>query len=220
MIQRFIFTALKQGVQAITDNPDLLEIVFENYELAEAEVKSIKTHWIANPPGVRHGFARSDDQFPLFALVLVNEHEAETVIGDDGGMIEERDDPDFGADIRTSFWEHNYRIMTYTDHPDVTQYYYEVAKSIILEARLDDVGIYDLSLSGGDVMPDPNYIPAHLFVRNLDVKVDREFRRIVHDSRLGKAFCVRGIHVDRRGSPSDPGAVKTLVVPYAEEEDA
>jgi hypothetical protein len=219
MIQRFLFSALKQGVEAITADLVLLEHIFENYELAENEVESIKTLWSAKPPTVRHGFARPDDEFPLFALVLVDEHESETVMGDDGGIVEDPEDPLFGADIKTSFWEHNYNIMVYSDHPDATLYWYEVAKSIMLEAGFYDFGIYDLMLSGGDILPDPEYIPSHLFVRRLSLKASREFKRIVHTSRLGKAFKVSGIHIDRSGSPSDPGPVKTLLVPYAEGED-
>lgn len=219
MIQRFIFKALKDGVDAITEDLILLEHIFENYELAEDEIDSIKTLWAAKPPTVRHGFARSDDEMPLFALVLVSESEIDTVLGDDGGIVEDEDDPLYGADIKTSFWQHNYDIMIYSDHPDATLYWYEVAKSIMLEAGFYDVGIYDMMLSGGDILPDPDYIPSHLFVRRLNVKASREFKRIIHTSRLGKAFRVCGIHIDRSGSPSDPGPVKTLLVPYAEGDD-
>lgn len=219
MIQRFIFSAIRDGINAITADPVILEQIFENYELDEDEVESIKTLWSSKPPIVRHGFARSDDEFPLFALVLVNEREVDTVLGDDGGIVEDPEDPLYGADIKTSFWEHNYDILVYSEHPDATLYWYEVVKSIMLEAGFYDVGIYDLMLSGGDIMPDPEYIPGHLFVRRLNLKASREFKRIVHTSRLGKAFQVSGIHIDRSGSPRDPGPVKTLLVPYAEGED-
>jgi hypothetical protein len=101
MIQRFIFSALRQGVNAITEDLTLLEQVFENYELAEGEIESIKTNWSAKPPTARHGYARPDDEFPLFSLVLTEEREVETVIGDDGGIVEDPDDPLFGADIKT-----------------------------------------------------------------------------------------------------------------------
>jgi hypothetical protein len=218
MIQRFLFSALKQGIDAITEDVTLLEAIFENYELAEGEVESMKTLWANKPPIVRHNFARPDDSFPLFALVLVDERETDTVLADDGGIVEEEDDPLFGADIKTSFWSHNYQVLIYTDHPDATLYWYEVAKSILLEAQLHNFGIYDLMLSGGDVMPDPDYIPSHLFVRRLTIKASREFQRVVHSSRLGKAFKVTGIHVDKSGALGDPG-VKTLVVPYVEGED-
>ena len=219
MIQRFIFEAMRQSINGITADLTLLDYVFENYELNESEVESIKTLWEAKPPTIRHGFARSDDEFPLYALILVNEREVDTVLSDDGGIVEDENDPNFGADIKTSFWEHNYDILVYTEHPDATLYWYEVAKSIMLAARFYDVGIYDLSLSGGDIMPDPEYLPAHLFVRRLNIKASREFQRIDHASRLDKAYRVSGIHIGRRGSPRDPGPVKTLLVPYSEGDD-
>lgn len=219
MIQRFLFAALRQGIEAITADPVLLEAIFENYELAEEEVASIKELWAREPPNVRHNFARPEDTFPLWALVLADEREVTTILGDDAGIVEEEDDPLFGADVKSSFWSHHYEILIYTKHVDATLYWYEVAKSILLEAQLHNFGIYDLMLSGADVMPDPKYIPTHLFVRRLAVKANREFRRIIHASRIGKAFKVRGIHVDKSGSLTDPGAVKTLVTPYVEGDD-
>lgn len=219
MIQRYLFSALKQGIDAITEDPSLLEPIFENYELAEGEIDSIKTLWTAKPPTVRHNFARPDDTFPLFALVLTDEREVDTVLADDAGMVEEEDDPLYGADVKTSFWAHNYQVLVYTDHPDATLYWYEVAKTIFLEAQLHNFGIYDFMLSGADVMPDPDYIPSHLFVRRLTLKANREFRRVLASTRLGKAFKVRGIHVDKSGSLGDPGPVKTLVVPFTEGDD-
>lgn len=218
MIQRFLFAALKQGVDAITEDVTLLEAIFENYELVEGEVEAIKTLWTTDPPHVRHGYARSDDEFPLFALVLADEQEIEAVLADDGGLVEDEDDPLHGADIRVSFWSHRYQIMVVTEHPDASLYWYEVAKSIILEAELHQFGIYDLILSGGDVALDPKFAPIHAFVRALTVKASREFQRVIHSTRLRKAFRVRGISVDKSGALGDPG-VRTQVVPYTEGDD-
>ena len=149
---------------------------------------------------------------PVWAIVLENENEAVTWIGDESGMIEDTSDPNFGADIEGSVWEHRYGIWCYTEHPDVTAYYYEVMKSILVAAHqyFIEQEILNMNLSGMDLAPDPKYVPEHLFARRMVFTCQREFR-VLQTDPAGKAFKVSGIHVDSAGSPSDVGGVKTLV---------
>lgn len=217
MIQRILFSVLKQGVDAILENPQLIDDIFVDAELSETELEAIKTLWAAKPPTVKHQYAHTDDDFPIYALILQNEEEAELFLADDGGMIEVVDDPLYGADIKVSNWNHTYQVWVYTEHPDHTVYNYEIAKSIFINANLAQYGLFRLHFSGGDMPIDPRFEPAHAIVRHFTIKASREFRRIDRDSRLGKAFRVEGIHIDKSGSSSDVGGVKTLVTPYAEE---
>jgi len=165
---------------------------------------------------VHHGYARQDHDFPLYAIVLADEHEDEHFIGDDAGMVTDTDDPNFGADCLSVIWEHNYQVLCYAEHPDVTTYIYEVAKSVIFtgEEELAGAGVIHLHSSGMDLAPDPRYIPEHLFVRQLNLQIKREFLRVVRSSRLGKAFKVSGIHVDKSGSPSEV-TVNTNITTYS-----
>lgn len=214
MIQRFLYTTLTAGLETIQNDLTLLDELFrEFYELSREESEAIKTAFQTKPPGVIHGYARSETDFPVYSIVLQNEAESEHFVGDDAGMIDDTDDPDFGADCKSTIWEHHYQILCYTEHPDLTLYYYEIAKAILLTANLPSYGLHLVHLSGADLMPDPKYLPEHLFVRVLMFQASREFMHIDRDSKLGKAFRVRGIHVDEAGSPSDVGGVKTLVDP-------
>ena len=222
MIQRFLYTTLKDGLEKVKNDPSILEDIFEElWRLAPSEVEGIKTAFAAKFPGVIHGYARSDTNFPVFSIVLGNEGEDQHYMGDDAGMIDDTDDPNFGADCLSAIWKHTYQILCYTEHPDLTLYYYEIAKAIFLTANLNSLDLFQVHISGMDLMPDPRYIPEHLFVRQMSFECNREFMRIDKNSKLGKAFKVAGIHVDKSGSPSDVGAVKTLVVPVGilEEDD-
>lgn len=215
MIQRFLYDTLKAGIEEILKEMSILDDIFRvNYCLERDEVESIKTAFETNPPNVIHHYARSESEFPLYSIVLESENESEHYIGDDAGMIDEPDDPLFGADRIASIFTHDYSILTYTEHPDLTLYYYEIAKAILLVAPLKSQGLFNTHISGMDLMPDPRYIPDHLFVRKMSFQADREFERIDKDSKLGKAFRVEGIHVDSSGSPNSVGGAKTLVTPY------
>lgn len=216
MIQRLLYTTLKDGLEAIQNDLTILDDLFiQLYELERSEVEAIKTAFQTKPPGVIHGYARTDTDFPVFSIVLQSEQEDEHYMGDDAGMIDDTDDPDFGADRISTIWNHNYNILCYTEHPDLTLYYYEIAKAIFMTADLNSLDLFNAHVSGMDLMPDPRYIPEHLFARQLAFTASREFERIDSASKLGKAFRVRGIHVDESGSPSDVGGVKTLVDPIS-----
>ena len=214
MIQRLLYTAMIRGLEAIKADPTILDDLFlENYELTQTEVDGIKVFFAAKPPTVVHGYARSDQEPPLYSIILAAEREADAVIGDEAGIEEDAMDPDFGADQYTALWEHTFHLMCLAEHPDVCTYLYEVAKAIILLAKPTFIpfGVYGLTLSGQDLAPDPRYVPEHFFVRQLVISCRAELLTTAKSTALSKAFKVAGIHIDKSGSPSDVGGVKTLV---------
>jgi len=222
MIQRFIYTAIKEGLQQVADDPTLLDDLFGgNLGLEASEIAAIKTMFAAKPPAVHHGYARQDYEFPLYSIILASEGEIEHFLGNDAAPVFDEEDPDYGTDIQTSIYKHAYHILCYAEHPDVVTYIYEFAKAVFLAQGdyFDSVGLFEVNISGMDLAPDPRYVPENLFVRQIMFECQREFCRVDRDSKLGKAFKVRGIHVDKSGSPSDVGGVQTLVTPYSANEE-
>jgi len=223
MIQRIIYDVLTQAIELVNQQPEILEDLFEeNYSLTRAEVDGIKQFFREQTPRVIHGWARSDSEFPLYSIVLQREGETDTVLGDDAGTVDTPGDPDFGADCYTALWEHTYDVMCFAEHPDSVQYMYEVAKAAFYATAQGFIseGIFDLHLSGGDVGPDPRYVPEHLFLRRLTLTCQREFLRTDKRSKFAKAFRVAGIHVVREGAPGEElGGVTGKVTPYIEGAD-
>lgn len=224
MIQRYLFTAIKTGLDAVVADPTILDTIFqEQYALSDTEMDAIKTKFAADPPNVKHGFARSDDVFPLVAIILVDDAEGEVVLADDFGMIgdeeEDEDDENYGAEVLGSLWSASFQFLCYAEHSDVVLYLYELVKDILFTALpyFQTVGIHKLGISGADLMLDPRYVPAHLFGRRVTFRCRYEFSHLDKGSKLGKAFAVAGIHIDSSGSPrTDVGDVKTLVGTYQE----
>lgn len=213
MIERLLKTALSVGIDSIVADPTILDTIFgeKGYELSNTEIDSIKTVFAAKTPNVIHQYPRKDSEFPLYAIVLGVEAQGDHYLGDVAGQIEDDDDPDFGSDVLSAIWTHKYNVLVCTDHPDVTLYYYQIAKSMLMASSLPNEGLFEMHLSGADLAPDPKYIPEHLFIRILTFGCSSEFVRVDLGSRLGKAFRVAGIHIDKNGSPGDVGGVKTLV---------
>jgi len=217
MIQRTLYKALTAGLEYFQANPDAFDTLFgDNFGLSTVEIEAIKKFFVDKPPKVIHGYARTDQTPPLFSIVLSDERETDKVLGDDAGMISDEEDPDFGSDQYAALWSHTYQILCIAEHPEATQYIYEVAKSIILEAKPTFLpeGIYGIQVSGAELLPDPRFFPEHWFVRQLTLNCQRELLTVRKGTGAGKAWKVTGIHIDSAGSPSDVGGVKTLVKPY------
>jgi hypothetical protein len=220
MIQRYIYGVLTSGVEMLANDNTLLRDLFQDdFVLETTEVESIIEYFNEKSLSVINGYARKNTSFPAVAIILGDEGEITNVIGDGAGMIMDVSDPLYGADVDTAIWEHTYYLMIYTEHPDVTAYYYEMVKYILLAGltTLSNQGLFEFSFSGTELAPDPRYIPEHLFGRQLIFKCQREFQRVDRESKLAKAFQVSGIHLDRSGSPRDVGEVETLVTVMSED---
>lgn len=208
MIERLIYTALKDGISDLEADPDRLELIFkEYYGLSDTEVAKIKEYFIANPPNVIHNYARENNEFPLYAIILQNENETVKVLNDFGGMVD-LDDARFmgdaslaGADFSGSIFSYSYDIITYAKLPDVALYYYYLAKYFMIKERpfFVENSLFDLNLGGSDLAPDPRYMPAFLFARTLRFSCQREMNVIGDPVVRGDK--VDGVHI-RGGAPT------------------
>lgn len=221
MINRYLHTLLTAGVDHIQEDLTVLDELFQNnFLLSDEELNTIKTYFTAHPINVVNGYPRSDSKFPLVAITLGSDAESDTFLNDDAGFIDDEESPYFGMDIKTAIYEYNYQLLIYTEHPDITAYYYEIIKSILL-ANLDylvEQDCFGFSISGAELAPDPRYIPEHLFVRQITFTCKSEFQRTDKESRWLRAFKVTGIHVDKEASNWDIGNVEANVTPFQEDE--
>lgn len=208
MIHKKIYTTIEDGIDTITRNPDIINIIFERqYGLTKGEVSKIREYWAASPPTVKHGFASAEPKFPMYSIVLGDEHETEHFLANDAGFVEDGEYK--GADTESVIWDLTYQLMTWAEHPDVTAWYYEILKEIIVAAvpTYNEEGIFTVTLRGNDLQPDPRYIPEHLFVRQLTFNCQREFIRINTDSLFTKFNKVGGLYVNSETDPVDVAEV-------------
>lgn len=224
MLERYVFQAITDGIAFLKANPDELLKFFEEEALLEkAEAEQIKDYFVANPPTVIHGYARADSKFPIYAITLSSEAQAEGFIGDEGAFIDDPEDKDFGTDEWAAIWSYSIGVICYTQHPDVTLYYYHLLKHFLIAAEplFKNTGDYfDLSLQGQDMIPDAATIPAGLFLRRLQLSAKRQYTQPVIGSKLGRAWKVSGLHIDREGAPGeDVGGVNTNVGIYGVEDE-
>jgi len=221
MIQRYLIEVLNWGLQKVSDQPELLDDLFKiNFLLKQDEVDQIKAYVVGRKIQVLNGYSMLDTKFPAVALIMGNESEDELFLADDVGSVDDPGSEYYHMDVDSAIWDYNFLFVVAAEHPDQATYYYEIVKMLLHMSRQTLINNYDLltfKFSGADLMPDPRFMPAHAFVRQLSLTCKREYSLILRDSLLGKAFVLDGMHIDRSGSPRDPGNVNTLVYPYIKE---
>ena len=86
----------------------------------------------------------------------------------------------------------------YAEHPDVCLYLYHFVKMIMLGGKdwLLSKGVTEMTISGGELMPNEEYLPENMFSRVVNVKTMAPFvvpRPALVDARKAK---VVGIYAD------------------------
>jgi hypothetical protein len=217
MIERIIFEYLKNSVELILRRPEILEKIFRNkHGLSEPEIAKILETFKAQTPTVVHSFARDDTKFPAWSVVLAAETEEQEFLGNAAGIDILGQD----GEETTSIARANFQVITYTKHPDVTLWYYHIAKAIFKSQRnqfMADAGLTGVTFGASDLAPDKLYLPTFLFARQLTLSAQYEDYYEVPEQTL-RPVRVRGIQVDSSGSPGDPG-VPTNVMPYGEDDE-
>jgi len=220
VIERLIYDALVGGVAFYRDTPGAVAAVFPDYvEASEAQALE-DLFRNKQTPSVHMGYPRVDATFPAYFITLGGENESQTFLGDEGGQVLDEEDEDFGADEFAAIFAYQFNLMVFAQHPDVVLAYYQLLKRMVIDyfPTFKANGLFDLRFSGADMAPDPSWVPAGLFVRRGTLSCSREYTQPLASTKLGRAWKVRGIHIDADGAAGeDVGGVPTHVTVKAEE---
>ena len=72
---------------------------------------------------------------------------------------------------REAYFDHNYRIEAWTNNAELTLYLFQIAKWNLIRHRdylESSWGLYRQRLTGGDIMPQPEYYPEFVYIRALN----------------------------------------------------
>lgn len=222
MIDRFIYKAIEDGIAEINANPNHLDDIFRQFELSAGELAAVKTYFAREGVRVIHNYPRAEVKPPIYSIVLESEGELSQrghFLADD--LPDVNDVPDLaGVDLKGAIYEARYAIHVVTEMPDVTRYYYEILRSILIERGpyFDAQGVFAIHFSGQDMALDPRFSPENYFVRKLHFEAQYVFRRLDRDP-AGKFSSIRGLFVDGGAAPGNTGDVLTNIEAYVLGED-
>jgi len=168
-VERLFVIALRNAVARFQAEPKRWRRIL--HFLEDDEIDLVQRVFAARPPIIRAGYATAQDPMPVIAVALMQERPDQEVLGD---LIEpetDYDEFDRGkAELRGAIHEQTLEITIYADHPDVALYLYHWSK-YALDAHLDWFLRHGLIeprfVQGGEVRPDPRFVPERLFARSL-----------------------------------------------------
>lgn len=218
MLERLIYRAISEGIAYLKENPqELVDFFCTQALLSKAESEKIRDHFLKDPPHVIHGYARSDSEFPLYAITLTSQSQSQSFIGDDGLYHDDPSDSHFGEDDWAAVFDYSYNVITYAQHPDVTLYYFHLLISMLIQAESLFKGLgnaFDVSYSGADMAPDSMTMPAGLFVRRCQVTMKRQYTQPVLGTKVGRAWVLSGLHVADGSTGDRIGGVSAQVTTF------
>lgn len=182
--ERIILDLMNLGVDAIVadlaTSPAAGASVLENIlkELDAAEAAKVRTIWEQNPPAVIQGFARTDTTFPVYAMTLGGDTPNQDYVGlGEQAFLNQLGTAKGGEEFHKRT-QGSFTIFVYTEHPDWTAWNYRVMRAILNVGTkyLISRGLQEPTLSGADLLPDPQYTPDNLFTRRLTITVEYEER--------------------------------------------
>lgn len=210
--ERLFVDALRNGVARFQAEPRRWRRVLRF--LSEAEIDTVVRFFAARPPTIRAGYATAEDPMPVVTVALMQERPEQEVLGD---ML----DPDapfkeFGrgdAEIRGEICEQTIEVTIYADHPDVALYLYHWARYALFAQQdwmMANGLIEPRFVSGGDIRPDPRFVPERLFCRVLTwtTKGEVVYAEPLPPPPRSLSVFLQGVTVD--GVPGGVNVVQTI----------
>lgn len=178
-LQLFVASKLKY----LKNNPRVIDLIFHT---GRRETLDKLKDFITNSKiKVVIGYPREPNSLPCYVITLAPESEQPIGLGDDS---ETYDDYDFGLGdgeiaekvskmlagfLADTYMNSNYRIECWSDNGDLTSYMYVILKWCLWSSRQEmlNLGWVNIKLSGTDLEPVPDYMPAFIYRRAVQVNL-------------------------------------------------
>jgi len=200
-VERILLRLLRSEVERLSKDEALLRYYFESVfdcTLPERETEEYIANFMRQPPSIVIGYPRSSVTFPVIAIILTEESETQSVVGDFLGETLGDSSDEVYADFVGAMFEATHGCYVYAEHPDVCLYLYHFVKMIMLGGKdwLLSQGVTEVSISGGELAPQEGYLPENIFLRTVNVKTIAPFavpRPALADARKAR---VVGLYQD------------------------
>ena len=178
MPERVIIALLRTEADRLADpkNVELLRGFFEHFfdpMTGQKERETYVQNFQRSPPSTVLGYPRTGTDWPCIAVILERDVQAEEAVGGYLGETTPDETDDAAKEYIGAMFDKTYGLYVYAEHPDVCLYLYHFAKAVVMGSFrvIQDLGIIDPHYEGGDLQPQPEYLPENMFVRRLGITV-------------------------------------------------
>lgn len=177
MIERYLYNALKAGLDMFSTRPAMFDALFSQlYGLGPKEVAVIRNNFAKRPPKILHEFTPESATVPCLVIDVNAESQAQTMLANSAGYVPtvEGNAP---APVFTNMWRHQYGIKCIAQQKDSAEYLYEMAKcSLCLQVLYLVKNNLDQIQLAGSAVQEIYSPPDRVFMRELSFSCIREFR--------------------------------------------
>jgi len=200
-VERFLLRLLRSEVDRLAKDEALLRYYFDSVfdeTIPQEEVDEYVANFIRQQPAITLGYPRTSVTFPVIAIILAEESESQNTVGDFLGETLGDDTGSDYSDYVGAIMDAQHSVMVYAEHPDVCLYLYHFVKMIMFAGKewLLSQGVVEVSLSGSELAPNEQYLPANIFVRTLNVRTVAPFVAPVPALTDVRKAKVVGIYMD------------------------
>ena len=161
---RLMLAVLQAGVASLVADATLFARLLAAWPAAERA--TWRTRFLARPPKVRGGYARVDDPWPTWSVVLADESAEQELCG----QFLELDTTVAPSGLRQlgSVESQKVDIQILTEHPEETRIHHLLCKSLVRESILwlCQNGAQSVGYEGArDLHPEALYLPESLYPR-------------------------------------------------------
>jgi hypothetical protein len=169
LVERLLRVLLSESVTKLQNDENECRRFFSHFfdpTVDEDEREEFITNFRNFPPRSIQGYARMGAELPVFSIVLTSDNETDEFVGQFA-------DDEAGTEFVASFFESVYSIYVCASHPIQAVYLYQFAKSVVLSGKIALLanGCHTVSISGGELAPDEQYMPENMYIRVLRVSV-------------------------------------------------
>lgn len=186
LIDDFLQFYIVEKLKWLKNNPVVIDHIFHTGK--RETLDKLKDFIINRKLKVIIGYPKEQNSLPCYVITLAPEQEQPIGLGDnaesftnyDLGMgespLEQEVEESLQSFLASTYMNSNYRIECWSDNGDLTAYMYVILKWCLWSSRQDmlNLGWVNITLSGTDLEPVPDYMPVFIYRRSLQIAITYE----------------------------------------------
>ena len=187
LVDDYLQMYIVEGLRFLKEHPKLIDRIFLTGK--RTTLNSLKEFITKKSIKVVIGYPKDQTSLPCYVISLAPEQEVPLGLGDgeeeyldyEGELGENPDATEiainqFSEYINGTYMNSNYRIECWSDNGDLTSYMYIILKWCLWTAKSKMLknGWVNISLSGTDLEPVPDYMPIFIYRRSAQVNLQYE----------------------------------------------
>lgn len=183
LVDDFLQNFIVQKLRWLKKHPIAMDEIFHTSKRQTLE--KLKSFITNNQVNVIIGYPKTQNLLPAYVITLAPENEQPMSLGDEAeqynsdglgdleDITEQKAIEKLSEFVSATYMNANYRIECWSDNGDLTSYMYIILKWCLWASRKEmlSLGWVNITLSGVDLEPVPDYMPMFIYRRTAQISL-------------------------------------------------